>query len=174
MTKNPIPVQVDEAVVWQALAEMGRLGICVLDAEGAVVRVNGRMCEILGTESFMIEDQRCEDVRGLEAILGLDLVHLSLGRGKALWSGGAAADADPAGNRIEWLVWQRQSERQVGRMVILVRAADGAAGALKGKGGRRRTKAVTATPTDADPGDGTLAGTEAVPVGSDRQDSENY
>jgi len=58
-------------------------------------------------------------------------------------------------------------------MVVLVRASEGAAGALKGKGGRRRTKAVLATPPDLSPGNGRPADAEAASTGPETQDSED-
>jgi PAS domain-containing protein len=76
MGNSSTPVQVDEMSVLLVVAEMGELGVFVLDADGAISRVNSRFCELLGTEPFMLEDRRREDLRAASGLQGTDVTAL--------------------------------------------------------------------------------------------------
>jgi PAS domain-containing protein len=142
MVNRSVPIPVDETTAFLALAEMGRLGVCVLGADGSIARVNSRFCELVGSEAFMLEDRRWEDLRGVPALEAIEVDALGAQRKdtRAVWYRPALPTPEQKSSQPEWLVWRRKTGDLPSRVIIVVRSSDGDTQELKEASFRRRKK----------------------------------
>lgn len=146
MAKQHLPVPLDEMSVLQVLAEMGQLGVCVLDADGTVARVNERFRRLVASEPVMLEDRRWDEVRTAPALQAIDIDSGGTPRKdcRAVWSGPPATGQDEPSPQPEWIVWRRKAGNVPGRTVIVVQVSEDIT--LRDPLPRRRRKASVGAP----------------------------
>ena len=146
MVSRSAPVPVDETSGVLRLAGMGNLGVCVLDPDDTVARVNDCFCKLVGSEPIMLEDRRWDDIRNVPALQAIDINSGGTPRKdcRAVWSGPSAAGQDQPSPQPEWIVWRRKAGNVPGRTIIAVQVSDDIA--LRDPLPRRRRKASVGAP----------------------------